>query len=80
MEGISASSGSACSSGAREPSHVLEAMGVDLDWIRGSIRLSLGPVERTPQNSVALLSRVGARIAAIVNQLRTRDFETPPGE
>ncbi len=79
MEGISASSGSACSSGAREPSHVLEAMGVDLDWIRGSIRLSLGSVERASQKEILQLTSAGKLIASIVSQLRHRDFQTPPG-
>ena len=79
MAGISASSGSACSSGAREPSHVLAAMGIDIDWIRSSIRLSLGPVERTAENSIEQLSKVGSQLAAIVAQLRQRNFKTPPG-
>lgn len=39
--GICASSGSACSSGSSEPSHVLRAMGVPITAIRGSVRLSL---------------------------------------
>ncbi|MBQ9452769.1 MAG: cysteine desulfurase NifS [Desulfovibrio sp.] len=39
--GICASSGSACSSGSLEPSHVLRAMGVPFNYAHGSIRLSL---------------------------------------
>lgn len=41
MEGICASSGSACTTGSREPSHVLAAIGVPTEAIRGSIRLTL---------------------------------------
>ena len=41
--GIAASQGSACSSGAAEPSHVLAAMGVSRDEARGALRLTLGP-------------------------------------
>ncbi len=40
-EGIAASSGSACSSGSLEPSHVLRAMGIPYTSVHGSIRLSL---------------------------------------
>lgn len=41
QHGICASSGSACSSGSLEPSHVLRAMGVPFTRVHGSIRLSL---------------------------------------
>jgi len=43
LVGISASSGSACTSGALEPSHVLEAIGVKPEWSHGSVRFSLSP-------------------------------------
>ncbi len=42
LEGIAVSSGSACSSGKVQPSHVLQAMNVDPFLLRGAIRLSLG--------------------------------------
>lgn len=40
--GLRASAASSCSSGAQDPSHVLQAMGVPRDLARGSLRLSLG--------------------------------------
>jgi cysteine desulfurase len=42
LEGIAVSSGSACSSGKVQPSHVLEAMGFGPDLTKGAVRLSLG--------------------------------------
>jgi len=42
MKGIEASSGSACTSGSLEPSHVLQAMGVPYEFIHGSVRMTLG--------------------------------------
>ncbi|WP_440643023.1 cysteine desulfurase family protein [Bradyrhizobium sp. PUT101] len=42
LEGIAVSSGSACSSGKVQPSHVLSAMGYDPSVAQGAVRLSLG--------------------------------------
>lgn len=42
LAGIAVSSGSACSSGKVQPSHVLEAMGFGLQLAQGAVRLSLG--------------------------------------
>lgn len=42
LEGIAVSSGSACSSGKVQPSHVLSAMGYDAIVAQGAVRLSLG--------------------------------------
>ncbi len=42
LKGIGVSAGSACTSGSVEPSYVLVAMGVPLDWAMGSVRCSLG--------------------------------------
>jgi cysteine desulfurase len=43
LEGVSVSSGSACSSGKVAPSHVLAAMGVAPELALGAVRISLGP-------------------------------------
>jgi cysteine desulfurase len=42
LEGFSASSGSACTSGSTDPSHVLLALGLERDVAQGSLRLTLG--------------------------------------
>jgi cysteine desulfurase len=42
LNGIAASSGSACTSGSLDPSHVLLAMGLDHETAHGSLRLTLG--------------------------------------
>ena len=42
LSGISASSGSACSSASLEPSHVLTAIGLTAEQAQGSLRLTLG--------------------------------------
>ncbi|MGE3989810.1 cysteine desulfurase family protein [Pseudorhodoplanes sp.] len=46
LAGVAVSSGSACSSGKVQPSHVLEAMGVEPSLSRGAIRVSTGPETR----------------------------------
>jgi len=64
--GICAATGSSCSSGATEPSHVLAAMGVSREDAQASIRLSLGFASTDADVDVA---RDG--IPAAVEQLRT---------
>jgi len=52
--GVYASAGSACASGAMEPSHVLTAMGVPTSKALGSLRLSLGPTTTDADIDLAL--------------------------
>ncbi len=54
MAGIAASSGSACSSGSLEPSHVLLALGQSAEVARGSLRITLGK-DNTPEEVDYLL-------------------------
>src|SRR5205809_7982314 len=42
LKGVGVSAGSACTSGNGEPSHVLVAMSIPLDWAMGAVRCSLG--------------------------------------
>jgi cysteine desulfurase len=52
--GVYASAGSACASGAVDPSHVLAAMGLSRDRAVGSLRLSLGPTSTDADVDLAL--------------------------
>jgi cysteine desulfurase len=66
-EGICASSGSACSSGSLEPSHVLRAMGIPFTYAHGSIRLSLSRynTDADIDHVLDVLPRVIARLREI---------------
>ena len=63
--GVCASAGSACASGALEPSHVLSAMGVPADEARGALRLSLGAT-----TTEADVDRAASVVAEAVARLR----------
>ena len=54
LKGLAVSTGSACSSGAIEPSHVLTAMGLPSDRARASIRFSLGKQNTDDEIDLAL--------------------------
>jgi cysteine desulfurase len=62
LRGYAVSSGSACSSGAVEPSHVLLAMGLTPEEARSSVRFSLGP-ENTETEVDGLIDAVEASVA-----------------
>lgn len=64
--GICASSGSACTSGSLEPSHVLRSMGVPFTCIHGSIRFSL-----SRYNVEAEIDKVIEVMPSIIQKLRT---------
>lgn len=65
QEGISASAGASCSSGATEPSHVLAALGVAPDVARGALRLSLGwsSTDAEVDHALAAIPAAVARLA-----------------
>lgn len=64
LKGVAASTGSACSSGSLEPSHVLIAMGLSREWLRGATRFSLGP-SNTPQEVDHLLQLLPPMVARL---------------
>jgi cysteine desulfurase len=65
LEGVAVSTGSACSSGSLEPSHVLRAMGLPSSRARNSLRFSLGPA--TTEEEVDF---VAGMLPALVARLR----------
>jgi cysteine desulfurase len=64
LEGIEASTGSACTSGSSEPSHVLLAMGIDPQTAHGSLRLSLGrgTTGEEIDQAIAVIGRLSQRL------------------
>ncbi len=64
-KGIAASSGSACTSGLLEPSHVLTAMGIPPEQAHGSLRFSLGQ-----ENTEEEIDYVIKVLPEVINQLR----------
>jgi len=65
LEGIAVSTGSACSSGSLEPSHVLKAMGLPSARARTSLRFSLGPGTTDEE-----IDAVIGRLPGLVEKLR----------
>ena len=65
MAGIAASSGSACTSGSLDPSHVLLAIGLPHEIAHGSLRLTIGR-----DNTQAEIDRVLEELPKIVSRLR----------
>jgi cysteine desulfurase len=66
LEGVAVSTGSACSSGTLEPSHVLRAMGLPTPRTQNSIRMSLGA-----GNTEADVDFVVSKLPPIVEKLRS---------
>ena len=67
LNGIAVSSGSACSSGKVQASHVLAAMGVEPALARGAVRISLG-WSTTEADVERLLSAWNTMISSLLNK------------
>ena len=65
LEGIAVSTGSACSVGSIEPSHVLQAIGLSIDDNKSSVRFSVG-LTNTLEEMVVIIEKV----KEIVDRLR----------
>jgi cysteine desulfurase len=63
--GICASTGSACTAGSAEPSHVLRAMGVAPDWLQGAVRFSLSYFSTEEE-----VRYVNEKVPAVVERLQ----------
>lgn len=68
LAGVAAASGSACTTGSVEPSHVLEAMGVPRELAVAAVRFSFGALSRPEQ--VSLVAETYAKVVARVRGLR----------
>jgi len=74
LEGICASTGSACSSASLEPSHVLLAMGLSHEQAHGSLRFTLGKwtTEEEINRVLEVLPRIVVKLRAMSPLLRTQ--------
>jgi cysteine desulfurase len=78
LAGVAASSGSACTTGSVEPSHVLVAMGIPAELARGSLRFTFGR-----QNTDADVDRLLDVLPPIVQRMRAlspRPIGEPPAD
>lgn len=73
LEGIAAASGSACTSGSLETSHVLRAMGLPENCLQSAVRFSFGYGNVTEQIEIA-----AKKTATIVARLRNRTYYHVP--
>jgi cysteine desulfurase len=74
-EGLCASSGSACSSGSLEPSHVLAAMGIDEQTAHGAVRFSLSRF--TTREEIDRAVEIIPRVVGKLYDSRLRTPHTP---
>lgn len=79
LEGVAVSSGSACTSGVLEPSHVIAALGIEPVWHEGVIRFSLGA--RTTEQEIERVLETLPRVIDAVrgNRVSARKVATREG-
>ena len=68
LEGIAVSSGSACTSGSTEPSHVLEAIGLTREETKSSIRITIG--EENTEEEIDETARILTEIVQDLQKMR----------
>lgn len=71
LEGVAVSAGSACTSGALEPSHVIAGLGIDPRWHQGVIRFSLGAGTMDAE-----IERVAGLVARLAVEMRERNVHS----
>ena len=67
LEGVCASSGSACSAGSLEPSHVISALGIDASLAKSLVRFSLGR-----ESTVEEVEHLESVLPAVIERVRRR--------
>ncbi len=65
-QGFAVSSGAACSTGSTEPSHVLTALDIPSEWLRGTVRISF-----SPYNTVEAVHQLGQALRTSAESLRS---------
>src|SRR5207249_11210806 len=76
LDGVAVSTGSACSSGSLEPSHVLRAMGLPAHRTQSSLRFSLGlfSTDEEVDRAVEILPRLVEKLRALTRNGRNSEL------
>jgi len=77
LEGIAASTGSACSTRSLEPSHVLAALGVRREQSYGSLRISLSRMNR-PEEAERLIEVLPGVVSKLREMSPVKSYDTEP--